>query len=440
MKKFSYTEPYIYPSPERGNAKTGYKDRNNKPITKWFVKYIITFEDRVKIQRKEYGSSYDIDLNRIRNLRTKMYEANILRDYVEDDLKNGIDPLDRKAALEARALQILSEAEKYSIRYVFSQWFASKNYSNPIPSKEISAKGYLLFYNNLFIPYLERCGLAEDIRKITDLHITAFIREKYDAGDWGAFTCNVRIGWLGGVFKYAYRQRLIPINPMNFVERISENKIIFDKDNKPMLKSKKEARFSIFTDNEIEDIFEGFRDSPYEPIAKTVFYSFIRFSELFRLRLSDLDLANGVFHIRPEIAKGQRDGRIHTVKIYPPLQEALHRYINKYFGVDTRPEYYLFYHIEKTRPASYSIFQHAFIQLKMVLETKGIFIRKSPYSLKHTGAKRFIDINKKKNVKSYQIIEAIMKQMRHSDFSTTQKYIYKDLGINLDEDDVFSFE
>jgi len=29
------------PSPESGNAKTGYKDRNNKPITKWFVKYIL---------------------------------------------------------------------------------------------------------------------------------------------------------------------------------------------------------------------------------------------------------------------------------------------------------------------------------------------------------------------------------------------------------------
>lgn len=440
MKKFSYTEPYIYPSPESGNAKTGYKDRNNKTITKWFVKYIVTFDDGIKIPRKEYGNSYDIDLNRIKNLRTKMYEAHILRDYVEDDLKNGIDPLDRKAALEARALEILSEAEKYSISYVFKQWFSSKNYDNPIPSKEISAKGYLLFYNNLFIPFLEKYGLDKDIRTITELHISRFVREKYDAGDWSAFTCNVRIGWLGGVFKYAYRQKLISVNPMNFVERISENKIILNKDNKPLLKRKKEARFSIFTDSEIETIFEGFKDSPYEAVAKTVFYSFIRFSELFRLRISDLDLANGVFHIRPEIAKGQRDGRTHSVKIYSPLQEALCRYIDRYFGADIAPEYYLFYHIEKTRPGSYSIFQHAFIQLKKNLETRQIFIKKSPYSLKHTGAKRFIDVNKKKDVKSYQIIEAIMKQMRHSDFSTTQKYIYKDLGINLDEDDVFSFE
>lgn len=56
-EKFSYTEPYFYPSPESGNAKTGYKDRNNKPITKWFVKYIVTFDDGIKIPLNYLGSN-----------------------------------------------------------------------------------------------------------------------------------------------------------------------------------------------------------------------------------------------------------------------------------------------------------------------------------------------------------------------------------------------
>ncbi|WP_316800153.1 site-specific integrase [Pedobacter frigidisoli] len=440
MENFSYTEPFIYPNLNKGNAKTGYKDRNNKPITKWFVKYTIIASDGSKISRKEYGNSYDIDLNRIKNLKNKIYEANLLCAYVADDLQNGIDPLNRKVAIAEQAQQLLRESEKYSMQYVFNQWFVSKNYVNPIPSKEISAIHYSRYFNYAFIPFLEKLEIADDIRKISDLHITQFIREKYDSGDWSAFTANIRIGWLGGVFKFAYKHKLIPVNPMNYVERILENKIITKKDGTQIIKFKSDARTSIFTDLEIEQIFEGLYGTQSEAVAKTVFYSFLRFSEIYRLRIKDLDLDDGYFNVRPEIAKGQRDGRIHKVRIYPKLLEALKRYINSYFGSDMKPDYYLFYHIQKHHPASYSIFQHSFNQLKKDLKLKGIIITKPPYSLKHTGAKRFIDVNKSKNVKSYQIIEAIMKQMRHSDFSTTQRYIYKDLGLNLDEDDVFSFD
>ena len=86
------------------------------------------------------------------------------------------------------------------------------------------------------------------------------------------------------------------------------------------------------------------------------------------------------------------------------------RYIQNYFGPDLKLGHYLFYSKEKYSPGSYSLFQHSFIQLKKDLKEENINITNSPYSLKHTGAKRFID---SKNVKSYQIIEAIMK---HSDF------------------------
>jgi len=34
-----------FTQPNNGNAKIAYKDKNNKPITKCFVKYIISLED-----------------------------------------------------------------------------------------------------------------------------------------------------------------------------------------------------------------------------------------------------------------------------------------------------------------------------------------------------------------------------------------------------------
>ncbi|SDH58725.1 hypothetical protein SAMN05421827_13020 [Pedobacter terrae] len=37
-----------------GSAKAGYKDRNKKPITKWFMKYIITFDARVSLHFAPY--------------------------------------------------------------------------------------------------------------------------------------------------------------------------------------------------------------------------------------------------------------------------------------------------------------------------------------------------------------------------------------------------
>lgn len=41
---------FNYPGLQSGTANAGYKDRNNKPITKWFMKYMITFDDRRAIR------------------------------------------------------------------------------------------------------------------------------------------------------------------------------------------------------------------------------------------------------------------------------------------------------------------------------------------------------------------------------------------------------
>ncbi|WP_316797296.1 site-specific integrase [Pedobacter agri] len=436
MKKFTFSEPVIYPSKKDG----GYKDNEGKPITKWFIRYKITFDDSRTEYRKEYGASYGRKLNTFKTIKDKEIQAAILLGLVLHDLESGVDPANRDKEIEEKIKREIIEAEQYKYLNIFNQWCAYKNLNNPIPSKENTARNLKLFHINQFIPFLERIGKGDNIKKITDDDINLFIKEKYDAGVWGAFSANTRIAWISGVFTYAHKiAKVIDINPMLLVNKINEDKVITI-DNKPTLKQKKEVRFNIYTDKEIELIFERWYNTPYEAICKTVYYGFVRFSELFRLKLSNVDLENNCFNIPASIAKGQRDGRTMKVKIYPQLKEVLERYILKYFGDDQNPDYYLFWVKKPTNPMGYTAFNYHYLQLLKELKAENIEIHKTTYAFKHSGAKRFIAINKKKNFSSYELIEELMRQMRHQDFSTTQKYLYNDLGIELDAETNFSFD
>lgn len=443
MKKFTYSQPFLYPS-----KADGYKDKKGIVITKWFIRYKIEFEeipyhlknkDRIQY-RKEYGLSYGINLNKYKTIKEKEFQAAVLLGRVEADLTQGIDPANRDVEKEEKIRKDIANAEQYKYQYIFNQWCEYKNLNNPIPSKENSARNLKLFHNNQFIPFLDSIGKGTNIKDITDDDINQFIKEKYDAGIWGAFSANTRIAWISGVFTYAHKiAKVISVNPMLGVNKINEDKVIMI-DNVPTLKKKKEVRFNIYTDSEIKIIFEHWNNTPYEAICKIVYYAFIRFSELFRLKLGDVDLENNCFNIQANIAKGQRDGRTMKVKIYPQLKEVLERYIESSFGEDRNPDYYLFWVKRKTNPLGYTAFNYHYLELLKELKAKGIEIKKTTYAFKHSGAKRFIDINKKKNFSSYELIEELMRQMRHQDFATTQKYLYNDLGIELDNKSNFSFD
>lgn len=432
MQKFKFLPPSIHP--------TSYKDKEGMQVDKWFIRYAITYEDLPTKYRKEYGGSYKRKINVIENHKDKIDNAEMLLGRVLRDLESGIDPKYREVELVEKVKQEIIAAEKYKVEYIYNLWFTAKNYVNPIPSKALSAEKYNGFWLNQFIPYLKTLGKDVDIRKVTHEDIDSWILENYNSGNWGVTTIDNKIGFLSGVFKYAFKKRFILENPMTYVSRITENKIVV-KNGEAMLKVKKDARFNILTILEQEIIYKYF-DLKNETIAKTLGFAFIRFSEIFRLRLQHLNTEKWQFEIPADIAKGQRDGSTHIVKVYPKLQVILEQYLDEYFGDDRESDYFLFYQNNNKRLASsYSILQHFFNKMKKeVRENENIVIKKTPYCFKHTGAKRFIDQNKAKSKTSYQIIEAIKKLMRHKDFATSQKYIYTDLGMNLDENDDFTFD
>lgn len=431
MPNFIHSEPYIYN-----------KDKNGKTVKKWCIRYWIQYTNELKQYPKEYGSSYNKDLNRIRSSKIKNYEAEILLAWVENDLKNGIDPRRREVQLEHKVIEEIKAAEQYNYLDVFNLWFASMNYVNPIPSKEISAKNYMRFQMNQFIPYLKHIGKDHDIRLIDDRDLTEFIHMHYQSGQWSAYTANSRIGWIYGTFKYAYKNKLIPVNPVTFIHKITEDKVLIAADGSEYIKKKKLARYNIYTQEELDVVFKKFHNTKWEVVCKLLHYSFIRFSEIFRIKLAYVDMDNKCIRIPAIIAKGQKGGEELAVGLFPMVLDALKRYLDHTFGDDRNPNYYLFFQKDnKFNACSYSIFQHFYIAAMQELkDEEGIEIKKTPYALKHTGARKYIENAKAKKYSAYAIIEAIKQQMRHKHWSTTEKYIYNDLGIDLDTKEDFSFE
>lgn len=452
MQNFKFTEPYIYPALVEDGKDTKGNPINSKGeiINKWCIRYKIEF-DKIPIHlnnqspiqyRKEYGKSYNVKLNKIKNIADKKFEAMVLLGRIKDDLTKGIDPESREVQLENVTIQAIKDAEKYSFKYVFEGWFELKNYNNPIPSKVTSAKNLKSFLLKQFLPELTD-EQAKNIRLITDEVISEYVMKKFNAGNWSAFTANNRIGWISGVFTYAYKKKLITTNPMVYVEKIKADKVIVAKDGSKSLKKKKEVRFNIYTDIELERLFKASHNTKDEAIFKTLHFAFIRFSEIFRLKIGHLDLANKQFLIPAEIAKGQRDGATASVPIFPELEEVLTRYLQNQFKGDLNPNYPLF--PLDGNVAKEDIYNNFYTRYRTLIKTlrldikNPITITKTPYALKHTGAQLFIKQNQALNISSYVLIDAVMKMMRHVDFKTTQDYLAKDLGLALDVTAKFSF-
>ncbi|WP_316736245.1 site-specific integrase [Pedobacter aquatilis] len=449
MQSFKFSKPYLYPDLEKVDKDTKGNpiNTNGELIKKWCIRYKITFPDGGVEYRKEYGKAYTKqhnigNLNSITDLKKKIQEFEILLEWVNDDLTNGIDPNEREELLKKATLQAIEDSKRFKYKYVFEKWFDEKNYTNPIPSKVLSAKNLKSFHLNQFLPYLEENNVDHDLRLVTDDLINSFIKKHYDAGDWGAFTSNVRIGWISGLITYAFKKKIIPTNPMIHVQKINEDKIVV-KNGVKTLKQKKQVRFNIYTDEEKERIFAYVHNTKDEAIFKTLHFAFIRFSEIFRLKVSNLDLENNRFKIEAEIAKGQRDGETAFVPIFPELKECLTRYIKNQFGNSINPSLPLFpLDDDITKEDIYNNFYTRYMTVLRALKNdkqNPLTIKKTPYALKHTGAELFIMQNKALNISPFEIMEALKDLMRHKDFATTQKYMKKDLGIDLNQTTKFSF-
>lgn len=440
----------IYPTKD-----ANYKDKNGNDVEKWFIRYKLKFHDNppeyykdksLTQYRREFGKSYNLSLTGLKKKRDKEFQAELLLARVQDDLDKGIDPEYREYALLKLKQKNAIEAKAYQYDKLVELFMVENMYINPIPKKEISARAYKSFFNNQLRNFLDSIDKLNDIRLITTEDIETYLElgrlgkfaipgvskssgQPRTNKPWNSTTTNIKRGWISALFSIAIKKRLLITNPVSIIS-------------KRRVEPRKEARFQIYTRREIELIFTYLEvnNLMLDAICKILYYAFIRRSELFRIRLKMIDLNKNLITITPDVAKGQRDGYSRTVKIYPKLAESLKKWIDYRFKDDINDEYFLFPNRkDPLKQFKYASFHRMFNSELIVLQTMNrehFKIKSEFYALRHTSVTFFIEDNFNSN-NSLKVLTHLMKQLRHEEFSTTQKYISKDLGLNINTEEEF---
>jgi len=408
MNKFEYKDPYLY------------EDKANK---KWCVRYSIRYAgEKNYIPLKEYGKSYPFPkpLNSIVNHDERRKEFQKLLLLVEMDLKKGII-LKQPETLKVLDDKAAKEASKKSYDECLKSYMIEKGYINPIPKKERSAEAIESFHRNQFRPFLERKKLLGDISKIGKAELMEFTNYYLKHPDpkrkWSNTTYTIKKALLSTFFSSMVDNDIIDENPAKKLKSLEKEST---------------ERFELFTIEE-RDILFNYLDSsdkknyPFlSATCKSIYYSYIRETELSRLKVSDFNFQDRTIRIHPDNAKGQRDKKVRFVKMTKELKAGLETYLSKY---EHQPNYFMFG--KKFRPSQYRTgtdWTDDFKDVIDVLKIKhpGKFNREglSPYAMKHSGVTHFIEANKA-NYSTSVLYGYVQKQCRHERFATTEIYYNK---------------
>lgn len=383
---------------------------------KWFVRYAIRYPGEKEFKyHKEYGRQlYGESLNMITDLskREKLFKEVIKT--ITAELERGIDHKNPNLVKEI-VEQEIKEKSKYTFDSCFTLYMDKKGYSNPTGKKERSAITMSAFLRNQLRPFLEKNNLIGDLRDVTKSHLQDFIDEHKH---WKNNTINAKIAFMGSFFQVLVYKDIIPENPVRKLE------------NKPKQKTE---RFAIYSMEE-RDVYFNYLEKhnyPLLAITKAVYYAFIRFSELSRLKVRDFDLDKMRIRIDANNSKTARDKDEYVV-IRKPLSETIKEYLSRY---PHQPDWYIFGKKlkpspERLRPGWHDAYRTAIAKLRE--DNPKLFKNKhlTAYSFKHSGVSGFININIKAK-STTELLQFVMRQCRHSDIKTTMIY-WKDLGFELE--------
>ncbi len=420
MNKFDYKEPKLY------------KDKDNK---KWVVRYSVRYTgEKNYIPLKEYGRFYfGKSLNAIADLKLREKEFQKLLLLVQMDLEKGII-LKQPETLKVLDDKAAKEVSKKSYDECLKSYMVEKGYINPIPKKERSAEAIESFHRNQFRPFLERKKLLDDVSKIGKAELMEFTDYYHKHPDpkqkWGNTTYSIKKALLSTFFSSMVDNDIIEDNPAKRLKSVEKEST---------------ERFELFTKEERDILFNHLDSSdkknyPFmSAMCKSIYYSYIRETELSRLKVSDFNFEKRTIRIHPDNAKGQRDKKVRFVAMTLALKAGLENYVSKY---EHQPDYYMFG--KKFRPSLYRTGTDWVDDFKDVIDFlrvkfPGKFNRSglTPYALKHSGVTDFITDNKAK-FSTTVLYNYVQTQCRHEKFETTQLY-FKKLELNLDAVDTFDF-
>lgn len=403
--------------------------RKDKADVKWYAHYSIKYpgKDNKFVRYRHYGEG----LNREPDINQRKRDAKDLVAALIKMLNEGVDPKNKNSLLEAQQREIEKE-KRHSFQTLYDFFLDIKGYKYPKPKQLRSSMNMKRFFENQFLPHLQKCEIDHNLTLVTKSHVLDFLNEKFlgigdDKVKWNNTTVNNSRQWISTFFNtLIYEDKINMTNPCNTIKRKPKNPV---------------DRYEIFTPEEIKILFNHLNkiDFNYSVACQMIYYAYIRSSEISRLRVSSIDLDKRVIRIKADDAKGSRDGLERDVLISKDLHASLSRYLELN---PNKPTDFLFG--RKVKPSEYVLslcWHEKFKDYLDNLKKDSKFFQRdglTMYSLKHSGVTHFVHNNMKEKG-SLNVLRFVQSQCRHTKFEITQIYLKK-LPISIKEHDEYVYE
>lgn len=335
--------------------------------------------------------SYKKGINNYKSYRERLAEANALRQFLKEELQAGWNPIRNEHAIKIYSLQ-------QALDYVFN-----------LKCRTIRPKTKETYRHiiKLFKEWLEKKGLLNlAIGAFTPSLAQQYMDQLIIEKNYSGRTHNDHLVILSTFFNSFMERDWIIKNPFRSVKK----------------KQTTIGRNLAYTDIEKEKLKTILlaKDPWMYYFTQFLYFCFIRRTELTRLRVSDIDLANHTIIIRAEVSKNKTQ---ESVVIPEGLEPIL-----KVMKLEHFPsEFYVFGRHLYPSDLPYCNPDHISSRHNKFVKKLGIDSEKGLYSWKHTGVcQAYYSTGKD--------IYSLMRQLRHRELNTTSIYL-KSLG--LVQNDVF---
>jgi integrase len=351
----------------------------------WFVYFDYTDLLTHKTARKQFRGN----INRIKDREERTKAGNALVKYWKRQLQDGYNPFSEDEA-------ILKMPYHYTVQEAFEKILALHQPTLGKRSKETYSYVVRFFTEWLQKKGYQHISMAEFPNNLAADYMDSLITDRGYAGR----THNDHLLILKTLINCMIDREWIQKSPFKKIP------------NKPVSTGRNIA----YTDKErkrlLKFLYEQDRNMYY--FAQIMYYTFIRRSELARLKVGDFDLRNHTITIPANVSKNKVQ---ESVVIPVGLESVLKEMKLKQYA----PDDYVFGHMLERSFHQFKNINHISTRHNEYLTELKIDREKGLYSHKHTGV-----------VKAYYAtgkdIYAILRQLRHRSLETTQIYL-KSLGL-----------
>jgi integrase len=396
-KENKHTKPYIFKGKKPIKIPKGSSLEKEWAKNTWYINY--TFN----------GKQYRIkdNLNRIKDYKEKLYEAEVLLKSIKDDLDNGFDPsnpeaflvqkLNEEIKLTDAIIRYIEELTTYARPKTVGSYKSKLHYfSEAFPNKTVHS-----FTTNKIQQYIYLKIHSTQPAKLL-LNGKSFELKK--AIPWTPNTVRSAKGIFRAFFQWCIRNNYY--KGENPVSKIEQKRIRSEVAAKP--------RHLPFSQEDIKLLMNYLdeNDKSTAFFARLIYSTCMRPGELCKLRLKDIDIKNQHIIIPLDITKNTKKNSVDVIDIEPNIFDELLKlniedYPPNFFLTSNSDNIIGEVSIGNNKP--YKQFKKALIKLN--LNEKGYTL----YSFKHySNLQRFNS--------GWRLAE-IMKANRHNSISMTETYL-----------------